>query len=300
MIAGDVGGLTVIMPAYNAARYIADAIESVLAQTVAGIEVLVVDDGSTDETPGIVDRHARSVRRHRQPNQGVAKARNAGIALAHTRYIAFLDADDVWLPEKTERQLEAMAKSGTNHRASSTKFLSENSDRTRVEVRGGRRSQSTLSDLLLLGNTIGTPSTVICERSLLEQAGGFDPAFSQCADWDMWIRLAAITEFCSIDQPLVRYRQHAANMSRDVGLLERDSVAVLEKAFAMPRLSASLRSRRRESLARNYSVLAGSYWYAGQYGSSVRCAIRALSLDIRQAEYLVRFPVRMARRRFVT
>jgi hypothetical protein len=140
---------------------------------------------------------------------------------------------------------------------------------------------------------VGTPSTVLIERALLLDCGGFDPALSQCADWDLWIRLAAVTGFAYVDEPLVRYRVHAANMSRNVPLLESDTLRLIEKAFAMPNLPAPLRTHHRAALARNYMVLAGSYYHSCCYRDFVRCAIQSLALDIRQLRYLAEFPARL-------
>jgi hypothetical protein len=153
-----------------------------------------------------------------------------------------------------------------------------------------------LEDLLRRGNIVGTPSTVICERSLFEEVGGFDPALSQCADWDMWVRLAAVTEFLYIDEPLATYRQHDANMSRSASLLESDSLRVLEKGFAMPGLADSLQAGRRAAFARNYMVLAGTYFHARCYRDFARCAARAVAMDFRQAGYLLTFPLRLVSR----
>jgi hypothetical protein len=164
------------------------------------------------------------------------------------------------------------------------------------EIRRSPRRGSTLEDLLFLGNVIGTPSTVMCERDLLEEVGGFDPEMSQCADWDMWIRLASRTDFLYHDEAFVTYRQHDENMSRDASLLERDSLRVLEKAFVMTVLTGKQRAGRRAAFARNYMVLAGSYFQAGDYADFVRCAARALAMDFRQAGYLIAFPARVASR----
>jgi hypothetical protein len=152
-----------------------------------------------------------------------------------------------------------------------------------------------LEDLLTLGNLVGTPSTVLCERSLFESAGTFDPSLSQCADWDMWIRLAAQTEFLYLDEPLVTYRRHDSNMSRSASLLESDSLRVLEKGFAMLNIRPPLK-RRRRALARNYMVLAGTYFHAGLYSDFFRCGARSLIMDFRQMTYLLAYPARMLNR----
>jgi glycosyltransferase involved in cell wall biosynthesis len=101
--------VSVVIPAFNAARYLGEALDSVFGQTLTDLELVVVDDGSTDETPQVVQGYGSRVRYVRQPNAGVASARNRGVAESSGRYVAFLDADDVWLPGKLERQLEALA-----------------------------------------------------------------------------------------------------------------------------------------------------------------------------------------------
>lgn len=284
--------VSVVIPAYNAAAYVGQAIESVLAQTFGDLEILVIDDGSTDGTERVV-RANPGVRYHRQDNRGVAVARNHGIAEARGRYAAFLDADDLWLPHKLERQLGAL-RASPSCRVCYSPFFAVDPHLREIGLVHGPRVGSALEDLLRFGNVVGTPSTVIGERTLLEDAGGFDPDLSFCADWDLWIRLAARTEFACVDEPLVRYRRHPGNMSRDVALLERESVRTLEKAFAMPGLPRALRARRRSALGRNQMVLAGSYFRAGRYRDLLRCAARAVNLAPSQALRLLAFPLRVA------
>lgn len=285
--------VSVIIPTYNSASYLREAVESVLSQTYRDFEILVIDDGSTDETPEIVKRYGRQVRYLHQSNSGVAVARNRGISESQGQYVAFLDSDDTWFPRKLECQMEALTRARLA-RASSTAYLVTRSDLTPIAERQNHRHGAALEDLLLRG-TIVFISTVVCEKSLLDLTGGFDPTLSQCADWDMWIRLAGHTEFVAVDEPLVNYRQHENNMSRNAQLLERDSLCVLEKAFAME-LPAYLRAQRRYIFARNYMVLAGTYFQSGQYRDFVRCAVRAIALDFRHFTYLLEFPARVVGR----
>jgi glycosyltransferase involved in cell wall biosynthesis len=282
--------VSIIIPSYNSANYLAAAIDSVLAQTVTNLEVLVIDDGSTDGTEAVVRNYPAPVRYIRQENSGVSAARNRGMDESQGRYVAFLDADDTWLPHKLERQLAALAASH-RHKVCYSAFTVVDSSLTPIFVNRSKRQASALEDLLFRGNVVGSICTVLCERSLLE-ALRFDPSLSQCADWDMWVRLAAQTDFLYVDEPLVTYRQHSSNMSRNAPLLESDSIQVLEKGFAMPDLPPALLELRRAAFGRNYMVLAGTYFHARMYADFARCAARAVSLDIRQAKYLINFPAR--------
>ena len=287
--------VSVIIPAYNSARYVTDAVDSVLAQTFKDFEVLVIDDGSTDDTESVMRRYGSQVRYIRQQNGGVSVARNRGIRESRGRYVAFLDADDTWYAHKLERQLAAIEKQA-DYRVCYSAFTVVDSDLMPLGITRSDRSASALDDLLTRGNVVGSICTVICERSLLTEAGDFDSALSQCADWDMWVRLAAITDFLYLDEPLVTYRQHNSNMSRSAPLLEHDSLLVLKKGFGRENLPASLRARRRAALARNYMVLAGSYFHSRQYTHFARCVARAVTMDFHQVGYLIAFPSRVAAR----
>jgi glycosyltransferase involved in cell wall biosynthesis len=288
--------VSVVIPAYNVALYLRQALDSVLAQTFRDIEIVVVDDGSKDDTARILGEYASLVQVIRQDNAGVSLARNRGIAATRGRYVAFLDADDVWYPSKIERQLAALSKDG-RWGAAYTGIVAVDQDLRPAAFRGQPRPRARLEDLLFLGNVIGAPSTVLCERSLLDKVGGFDPAFSLCADWDLWIRLATATAFAHVDEPLVLYRRHAGNMSREVPVLEDESVRLLLKAFGQASLPEPLRKRRAEALGRNQMMLAGSYYRLGAYGSACRCGLAALRQEWRQGGRLLAFPWRALRRR---
>lgn len=283
--------VSVIIPTYNSARFLTEAIDSVLAQSLKDFEILVIDDGSTDETETVMQRYGSPVRYIRQENGGVAVARNRGIRESRGRFVAFLDADDTWLPDKLALQIAAL-RNHPDRRFCYTAFRLVTSDLAPLGVVGSTRQGLALEDLLLRGNVVGSICTVLCERSLFDKTDGFDPALSQCADWDMWVRLAALTEFLYLDQPTVTYRQHGSNMSRNAPLLEYDSLRVLEKGFAMPEVTSSLRAKRRTAFARNYMVLAGTYFHARRYRDFLRCAARSVSMDFRQVGYLAGFPLR--------
>lgn len=287
--------VSVVIPTYNSSKYLSQAIDSVLAQTFSDLEVLVIDDGSTDDTEQLVGRYSSPIKYIRQPNSGVSIARHRGIAESVGRYVAFLDADDIWLPHKLERQLGEL-KNNPGFRACYSTFRVVDANLRPLEINRVERQGSTLEDLLTAGNVVGTPSTVLCERALLLSIAGFDPDLSYGADWDLWIRLAVLTEFLWIDEPLINYRQHGNNMSRNVPLIEKDSLLLLEKGFAMSELPEALRSKRRSAIGRNYMVLAGCYYHAHRYRDCVRCATRSITMDFYQIRYLTSFPLRIAAR----
>lgn len=292
--------VSVIIPTYNSAHFIIEAVESVLNQTFTDFEILVIDDGSTDATKEVlIEKYGNLVRYFYKENGGVSKARNFGIENAQGKYVAFLDSDDAWIPEKLEKQVSALEKNAENKACYSSFFLCDE-NLIPVGVNESNRKSDALTDLLLIGNVVATPSTVIAEKELFQQVGGFDHELSQCADWEMWIRLATKTEFIYIDKPLLKYRQHGANMSKNAALLEKDSVLLMEKGFGLSDLPNELKAKKNQALARNYMVVAGTYFQAGYYKDFLRCAWKAVSLDSKQSKYLLDFPRRLIQNRFAS
>jgi glycosyltransferase involved in cell wall biosynthesis len=278
--------VSVIIPTYNSARFLTAAVESVLKQTFKDFEVIVIDDGSTDNTSEIIKQFGDSVRYIFQKNQGVSVARNTGIKNSAAKYVAFLDADDVWMPTKLEKQIAAL-KENPKSKVCYTEYLSVSSDLKPQDLRRLRCQNEVLSDLLLRGNVIGPPSTVFGERGIFEELGGFDSNLSLSADWDMWIRLASVTEWTFIKEPLLMYRLHSLNMGRNSVLLEEDTLRLLEKSFAMTNLSNELRAKRNAAFAYHYLVFAKSYFSVGQYKNFLRCLMRSISTDVKQIRRFV-------------
>ena len=268
-----------------------------LAQTFADLELIVVDDGSVDDTAevvaAVIDDRIRLVR---TPNAGVSAARNRGIALAHADVIAFLDADDQWLPEKVGRQYHRLISSPGAGFCFGSALLVDATGGTLDEDVAPTRTDYTTA-LLLEGNVIpGGGSSAMIRRSLIEDAGGFDPVLSQCADWDMWLRLSLVTRFEPIDVPLVRYRQAPGSMSSDPRLLERDTFEMLDKFYSTD-ISDRYRRLRRRVYARQWMVCAGTYYHSGFRADAVRSATRALRADPRSVSRPVMVPVGRLRRR---
>jgi len=203
--------VSVIIPTYNRAHLVGRAIRSVLNQTYQDFEIIVVDDGSTDNTEEVVkgfnDDRIRYIRH--DENRGGAAARNTGIKAAQGEYIAFLDSDDEWLPEKLERQVKAFEKSDSRVGVIYTGSIavSQNGEAT-TDYKAPKLRGSILRELLISNQIIGGGSNVMVKRELLKKLGGFDEALPSCQDWDLWLRLASICQFDFVDAPLVRVCVH--------------------------------------------------------------------------------------------
>lgn len=199
--------VSVVIPSYRRRDAVLRALQSVFAQTHRPTEIIVVDDGSADGTvemlrslpsplPLVILAHDR--------NKGGSAARNTGIAAAHGEWIAFLDSDDVWRPEKLERQLDALMRAGPTYGVAYCGIRRVDDDGRTIGVARPTASGD-LFDALLGRNVVGSTSTVIVRRDLLEQVGGFDESLRSCQDWELWLRLAKVSRFAVVSDPLVDY-----------------------------------------------------------------------------------------------
>lgn len=256
--------VSVIIPGYNPVVYLPETVESVLNQTVSELELIVVNDGSTDNTLEVAKSYETDPRVTviDQKNQGVSVARNRGFAESKGQYIAFLDADDVWLPNNLEAKIQKFQRDpelGLVH--TDVAIINEHSQKT-GEVKRGKEGYI-LNDLLLWnGDCIPAPSSILVKREAVESAGGFDPNLSYGADQDFFFRVAAQYKIGRIPEPLGLYRVHGSNMSLNIGMLEKDSL--MNYKLAAERGMFANASLRRRAFAKMYRILAGSWWKNGK------------------------------------
>jgi glycosyltransferase involved in cell wall biosynthesis len=210
--------VSVVVSCYNYARFLPAAVASLQAQTYANIEILVIDDGSTDETPAVAAQLAAADPRvvsFRQANEGQAGAKNAGIRRSTGEFIAFLDADDRWDPSKLEKQMKLFAEPSVGVVFSRMKPVDEAgrplSDRDTAPERQPRRGRVT--EALFLDNFVPFSSAVV-RRSVFDQVGMMDTTISMGIDWDLWLRASVHVLFDFVDEELMEYRVgHAGQMS---------------------------------------------------------------------------------------
>ena len=256
--------VSVIIPAYNQAGYLAQAIRSVLDQTFRDFEIIVVDDGSTDKTPEVArwirDRRLRYVR---QENRGLSAARNTGIRESAGEYLTFLDSDDLFLPEKLELLLGALE---TRPEAGIAAGQAIPIDEDGNPV--GRIFDKPLPEdptRLLLENPLHVGS-VLLRRSWRERVGFFDETLRSYEDWDMWLRLAlAGCPSVWVPRPVSKYRFHRAQMTRIGAQMTASTFAVLDKVFSRSDLPERWISARSVAYGRAHLRAAAQAWLARDF-----------------------------------
>lgn len=283
--------ISIIIPTFNYGRFIAEAIQSALGQTLKPVEVIVVDDGSTDDTAEVVERFGDRVRYIRQENAGVSMARNNGVAASRGELIAFLDADDIWEPTKLERQAEKFAADseiGLVH-CGMREFDSESGETIAMLTEG---MEGEVADELLLWDRpviVGPGGTIMVSRKAFEEAGGFDPRMACGEDWDLCYRIARSYKVGFVPEPLVNYRSHSAAAHRSVKAMEAGMKLFYEKAFGEGGDVLRLKNR---SLGNYHKVLAGSYFQSGSYADFARHTVKSIWYRPSGIGYFAGFPLR--------
>ena len=235
-------GVSVVIPAHNYAHYLPTAIDSVLAQTRPDLEVVVVDDGSTDSTAEVVARYSDPrVRYVWQRNAGLSAARNTGIREARFPFVAFLDADDRWQPALLDEVMRCFASLPSTYAAVATSSARIDADGAPIEGQKfsfERSGELTARDFCIRNRPLS--SSIVLRRAVFAECGDFDTALRSSEDRDMWIRLTARGHrFHFLSEPLACIRRHGANMSRNAPRMKQNTRRVLNKAWragAVPRL----------------------------------------------------------------
>lgn len=288
--------VSVVIPAYNATRTLAATVQSALAQTVSDLEVIIVDDGSRDDTLAV----ARSIQDPRvkvltQANGGAAAARNTGISAAIGKYIALLDADDLWLPEKLERQLEILETVPTIEAVQCGAYFVDD-QLNLLSVQHCTDTGEALVETLLFQNLPAFLSALVVRRDRLIEVGMFDTELEILEEWDMALKMSRYCGMRSVKEPLVLYRVHPGNRHRNVDIHIQPGLLVLERLFAETSLELEIRRRRRQAYGTFYRTLAGGYFNNKQYSAFAKWAAKSLVQDPGQMIYMAGLPLRRLKR----
>ncbi|MBV2127136.1 MAG: glycosyltransferase family 2 protein [Candidatus Thiodiazotropha sp. (ex Ctena orbiculata)] len=256
--------VSVIIPTYNRAHTLPRAIDSVLSQTRPPLEIIVVDDGSDDDTARLMtDRYSQCDYQY-QSNQGFSSARNLGIKKARGEWIALLDSDDRWLPDKLQLQLESLTDSPHYRLCHSNELWIRKGVRVnqlrKHEKSGGMIFQRCLPLCVI------SPSSAILHRTLFDDFGLFDTELPACEDYDLWLRICATEEVLFIDKPLIeKYGGHADQLSQRHWGMDRFRVHALIKLLENSRLDRNDRIAAVNTLVKKSGILAQGAEKRGQY-----------------------------------
>ena len=247
--------VSVVIPTHNRAWALPSAVESVFEQRFDRWELIVVDDGSTDGTGDWIQKHAPRARYIYQDNRGVSTARNRGIEAARGRYIAFLDSDDRWLPEKLARQVAVMEGEGAD-----VSYTDEIWIRNGRRVNPKKRHKKHSGDIFLqsLPLVIVSPSSVMIRREVFSDVGLFDETLLACEDYDLWLRITCRYPVKYIDEALiVKTGGHDDQLSHRWWGLDMLRVYALEKILAVDELSPERARAVMEEIVRKGRVVLG-------------------------------------------
>ncbi|MBA3924297.1 MAG: glycosyltransferase family 2 protein [Nostocaceae cyanobacterium] len=223
--------VSVIIPAYNAMTYLSATLESVIRQTFSDFEVLIINDGSTDQIEQwVAELSEERVHLISQANQGVSAARNTGIAHAQGEYIAFIDADDLWEPTKLEKQVQSLEKNPTVGLVYTwTAFIDESAKPTGVFIIS--HAEGNVWEQIVVRDMISTGSSPMVRRDCFAKVGVFDPQISGGEDRELWSRIAACYPFAVIKEFLTLYRRHPNNTTKNCQKMVQQLRQVIEKTF---------------------------------------------------------------------
>jgi len=286
--------VSVLVPTWNRAAFLRPAIESVLAQSFGDLEVIVIDDGSTDETPDVLaavgDPRLRVLRLE---HGGISRALNRGLAAARGELVARLDSDDLWLPDLLALETGVLeSRPDVEVVYARAEEIDENGDRVDAAPRGrpGRYPGEPFRSMLV-EDFICNIAMLAPRRCFLE-VGGYDETLATSEDWHLWLRMAQRYRFAFLDRVVARYRRHGGNITSSrspdfVGFVE-GRTRVLDKIFAEPDLEPSHRRMRRESYA-SVHTWSGFVWLGnGRWAPALRAFGRAVASSDRRPETIAR------------
>ena len=247
--------ISVIIPTYNRAHLLSRAVQSVLNQTMPAHEIIIVDDGSTDNTAELINQQFSQCRYIQQPNMGVSAARNRGIEAATGDWLAFLDSDDEWLPGKLQAQVDLLQKHPEIRICHTEEIWIRNGKRVNQMKKHAKSGGFIFQNCLPL--CVISPSSVMIHRSLFAEVGTFDEGLPACEDYDLWLRICANNPVAFVEQPQIKkYGGHDDQLSQKHWGMDRFRIQAIEKIIQSGRLSGNNNIAAKKTLISKAEILA--------------------------------------------
>ena len=246
--------VSVVIPTFNRRHTIERALDSVIGQSFAAQEIILVDDGSTDQTALVMQQSYPDLTVVTQANKGVSAARNAGITLAGSEWIALLDSDDEWLPNKLQTQVEALTASPDLKVCHTEEIWIRNGKRVNQMKKHQKHGGWIFDKCLPL--CAMSPSTIVIHKSVFDEVGLFDETLPACEDYDMWLRISSRYPVLLLEQPLIKkYGGHKDQLSQQYWGMDRFRVRALENILQSKCLSEDLRKRATDMLEQKLKIM---------------------------------------------
>jgi glycosyltransferase involved in cell wall biosynthesis len=258
--------VSIVIPVYNGERYLSYTLDSVLAQTHKNIEIIVIDDGSTDDTKDILESYSAKypvIRTVHKTNSGVSVARNSGWEIAKGQFISFLDADDIWTPENLDLKLDFLINHPNAFGVTSQCEIMDEKNIRKGEIKKGDPNVNLEDILIWKGNYITIPSGILFKWETMKLLNGFNPDLSNNADQEILMRaLKTQGSFHTLQQTTWYYRRHSDNMSSNLNLMEKDTVLT----YRLAKQNKLFKSWwfERKCLSRMSLILSFSWWKNGR------------------------------------
>jgi glycosyltransferase involved in cell wall biosynthesis len=290
--------ISVIIPTYNRANYILKAIDSALNQSFNDLDVIAVDDGSTDNTKDIIFPYLNKIKYIQKANEGAASARNTGIENASGEWIAFLDSDDFWEPDHLEKVIERQEQ---NQQADLVYTGKRWVDRSGLPIKNppiqNDFPEGWIFRDLFRHNYISSCSCVLAKRSLLVKLGGFNlmPVFRISEDYDLWLRIAANSYISAVPEPSVNYRRHEDNLMRDTASSIVGHIAALKNAALLLKAGRVHKNNNpetinvAESMKKAYKEASISLFHSGNYQALRKVGIEAIGKRYCTIDLMIRW-----------
>ena len=266
--------VSIVIPVFNSERFIVECLNSVLNQSYKNIEIIIVDDGSTDKSVELInDYHSDLIKIYSQVNSGQGKARNLGVEKAKGEWIAFLDSDDIWFVGKLEMQLEHCKNYVWSHtdyffigdiiapKTRSRDFVSNN--------------PGYIFDSLIVENTIAT-STVMIRKSIFLEFGGFNTSYRALQDWDLWLRISKKYDIGYYEKPIAEYRVHSTSVSRSTRRNFPYHMEIISQIFSEDGIAADNKHLKKNALSQSCQICSQISEQEGDYIFAIVCAIKSL------------------------